>query len=163
MKTVMRLTINTAAFALGSIFGQPRGAQARATHRGARSRRSETVTGSGTANMRLFQECLPNVLAGNHPVTAIEPLLFAPSGYCLCSGQDPINTTSGAVEGRKPRKMQNNGHRDQICDLPQPELAVGSIFGASAGQCVRSSISAWAMPVGSCCRYRIARGVRGRT
>jgi hypothetical protein len=87
MKTVMRLTIITAAFALGSIFGPP---AARASGDAPWCAITEVGDGDGQwdCQYETVQECRAERARRQSRSLQSEPLLFTPSGYCLCSGQE---------------------------------------------------------------------------
>jgi hypothetical protein len=103
MKTVIKLAIIAAGFALGSIFGPP---AARAS--GDAPWCAITVIGDGDGQWdcqyETVQECVPNVLAGNRGHCSPNPYYLPPPATAFVPGKDPINTTSGAVEDRKSQK-----------------------------------------------------------
>jgi hypothetical protein len=103
MKPVMRLTIITAAFALGSIFGPP---AARASGDAPWCAITEVGDGDGQwdCQYETVQECVPNVLAGNRGHCSPNPYYSPPPATASVPDKSPINTTSGAVQGRKSQK-----------------------------------------------------------
>ena len=100
MKTVIKLAIIAAGFALGSIFGPP---AARASGDAPWCAIAEVGDGDGQwdCQYETVQECVPNVLAGNHGHCSPNPYYSPPPATASVPGKGPINTTSGAVEGRR--------------------------------------------------------------
>jgi hypothetical protein len=103
MKTVIRLADYCRRLALGSIFGPP---AARASGDTPWCAITEVGDGDGQYDCQYetVQECVPNVLAGNRGHCSPNPYYSPPPAAASVPGKGPINTTSGAVEGRKSQK-----------------------------------------------------------
>jgi hypothetical protein len=107
MKTVIELAIIPTC--LGSIFGPP---AARASGDAPWCAITEVGDGDGQwdCQYETVQECVPNVLAGNRGHCSPNPYYSPPPATASVPSKDPARLSTA-----NPRKMQNNGHRDQIC------------------------------------------------
>jgi hypothetical protein len=103
MKTVIKLAIIAAGLALGSIFGPP---AARASSDAPWCAVVQLGEGAQAWDCQYdnAQECAPAVIAGNRGSCTPNPYYSPPPATASVPGKGPINTTSGAVEGRKSQK-----------------------------------------------------------
>jgi hypothetical protein len=103
MKTVTKLAIVGAALAAGVMFGTPA-----AYTFGDAPWCAVTEIGEGAqawdCQYDNAQECAPAVIAGNRGSCTPNPYYSPPPATASVPGKGPINTTSGAVEGRKSQK-----------------------------------------------------------
>jgi hypothetical protein len=113
MKTVMRLAIIAAGFALGSISGSD---AARASGDSPWCAITQVGGGDGQwdCHYETVEECVPSVLAGNRGNCSLNPY-YVPPAAAAVSGNSPTNTTPGVVENRKKRNNENYYHQNCDC------------------------------------------------
>jgi hypothetical protein len=103
MKTVIKLAIIAAGFALGSIFGPP---AARASGDAPWCAVMQLGEGAQAWDCQYdtAQECAPAVIAGNRGSCTPNPYYSPPRAISSVPSKGTINTTAGAAEGRKSQK-----------------------------------------------------------
>jgi hypothetical protein len=104
MKTVMRLAIVAASFALGSILGPH---TARASGDSPWCAISQVGDGDGQwdCQYETVEECVPHVIQGNRGNCSPNPHYTPPAAAAL-PGNSPTNTTPGVVENRRSQKAK---------------------------------------------------------
>jgi hypothetical protein len=103
MKTIMRLAIIAAGFALGSILG-PHAAHASGDAPWCAITQVGDGDGQWDCQYETVEECVPHVQAGNRGQCSPNPYYSPPPASATVSGNGPVTTTPGVIENRKSQK-----------------------------------------------------------